>query len=212
MGPPTVKYIAQLNDVRELALLGAADLSWWRDQLAGEGLEAVDVDGHAQVLVTALDAKWMGIPFRDLSVAVAARRADETGLFFAQAFNASRFLVFFERYWFHLPYGFRADVRAEPAAFSLGADVSARMAPREPAPEQEMGFAGPLFLPGRRWLRVNVHGATSLFDFDPARDRFEVGAGAPDPFFSGLALSQFRGRQWHVRESATHARSKTFRY
>ena len=55
MKPTAVKYIAQLKGVRELALFGAADLTWWRDHLASEELEPVEVDGEAQVLVTGLD-------------------------------------------------------------------------------------------------------------------------------------------------------------
>ena len=230
MKPPSpVKYIAQLEGVRELALLGAAELSWWRDHLTGEELEPVEVDGHAQVLVTGLDAKWMGIPFRDLSVAVAARCQSgltETGFFFARAFSSSRFFAGVERWWFHTPYLFRADLQVElgnPAAIRLGGqpsvDLFAELGPREPsaepAPAQEMGYTGPLFLPKgrdrtrRRWLMVQIHGLTSTFDFDAARDRFELGPECPDPILAGLRASQFRGIQWHLRRNATHARSKT---
>ena len=215
MDTPPVKYIAQLNGVRELGLFGAADLSWWQDHLAGEGLEPVEVDGSAQVLVTGLDARWLAWPFRDLSVAVAARRSgSETGLFFARAFNTSRFLVFFERRWFKLPYSRRA-VRVElgdPSFMRLGKeDLFAEMGAREQSEPKEMGYTGPLFLPGQRWLMVNIFGLTSTFDFDADRDRFEVASTCADPVLTGLRASQFRGIQWHVRQSATHARSKTFK-
>lgn len=230
MEPPAVKYIAQLVGVRELALWGAAELSWWRDHLAGEELEPVEVDGQAQVFVTGLDAKWMGIPFRDISVAVAARRLSgsaETGVFLARAFNASRFIAGVERWWFHLPYLFRADLHVkvgDPAAMRLGgqpgADLLAELGPRELSGEsaaaQEMGYTGALFLPTgrdrnrRRWFMVQIRGLTSTFDFDAARDRFEVGSGCGDPILAGLRASQFRGVQWYVRRSASHARSKTF--
>ena len=96
--PSTVKYIAQLKGVREVALLGAADLSWWRDHLVDEELEPIERDGRAQVLVSGLTSKWMGIPFRELSVAVAARyRSDsaEEGFFLARGFNTSRFFAGF---------------------------------------------------------------------------------------------------------------------
>ncbi len=227
MEPQPVKYIAQLKEVRELALLGAAELSWWRDHLAAEELEPVEVDGQAQVLVTGLDSKWMGIGFRDLSVAVAARCQSglvAAGFFLARAFNASRFFAGFERWWFHLPYSRRA-VRVElgtTASMRLGrepdVDLLAELGPREPSGEpaqaQEMGYTGPLFLPKgrtkRRWLMVRIHGRTSTFDFDANRDRFEIGSECADPIFAGLRASKFCGIQWHVRRSATHARSKTF--
>ena len=224
--PP--KYVAQLKGVRELALFGAAELSWWRDHLAGEGLEPVEVDGRAQLVVTGLDSKWMGIPFRDLSVVVAARRSgsEETGLLLARSFNASRFFAFVERRWFHLPYSFR-DVRVElkdPASMRLGQetvpDLFAERGPREPSGEpeaaQDMGYTGPLFLPTRdrtrrRWLMVRIHGLTSTCDFDAARDRFEVDPECSDPVLAGLRASRFRGIQWQLRENATHARTKTFK-
>lgn len=227
MNPPPTKYIAQLNKVRELTLLGAAELSWWRDYLAEEELEPIEVDGQAQVIVTGLDSQWMGIGFRDLSVAVAARYQSgltPTGFFFARAFNASRFHAGFERWWFHLPYSRRA-VRVElgtTSSMHLGQepdlDLLAELGPREPsgesAPPQEMGYTGPLFLPKgrtkRRWLMVRIHGLTSTFDFDADRDRFEIRSDFADPIFAGLRASRFRGIQWHMRRSATHARSKTF--
>ena len=86
---PPVRYIADLTGVRELALHGAADRGWWREHLAGEGLEPIEADGAAQVLVTGLDARWLLWPFRDLSVSVMARRSGsgETGLYFARAFK-----------------------------------------------------------------------------------------------------------------------------
>ena len=223
-----VKYIAQLKRVREVGLWGDAELSWWRDHLAGEGLEPVEADGRARVVVTGLDAKWMGIPFRDVSVAVVARRRcapAETGLLLARAFNASRFMAGVERWWFHLPYQFRADLHVglgdageirlgDRSAVDLVAELGARESSGEPA--EEMGYTGPLFLPGggdrtrRRWLMVRIHGMTSTFDFDAALDRFEVGSGCTDPILAGLRDSHFRGVQWHVRRSDTHARSKTF--
>lgn len=210
MKPPPTKYIAQLKKVRELTLLGAAELSWWRDYLAAEELEPIEVDGQAQVMVTGLDSQWMGIPFRDLSVAVAARSPSglsADGFFFARAFNASLFHSGFERWWFHLPYSCRA-VRVElgtKASMRLGhepdVDLFAEMEPREPSvePPQEMGYTGPLFLPKgrtkRRWLMVRIHGLTSTFDFDAERDRFEVRSDIADPVLAGLHASRFRGIQ-----------------
>lgn len=220
-----VKYIAQLKNVRELVLMGEADLSWWREHLADEELEPTELDGRAQVFLTGLDTKWMGLPFRDVSVAVAAHRSDgsdEAGLFFARAFNASRFFAGVERRWFDLPYSYCSDLHVELAESGTiclgrqsGADVVAEMDRREDGGEaQEMEFTGPLFLPrGRnrsRWLMVQIRGMTSTIDFDPERDRFEVGSDCVDPVIAGLIASDFCPIQWHVRRSSTHARTKTF--
>jgi hypothetical protein len=236
-----VKYIAQLKNVHELGLHGHADLSWWRERLADERLEPIERDGRAQVVVTALDTSWMGIPFRDLSVAVAARvscnpdpndgtkdkgNPKQPGLFFACAFNASRFISFFERRWFRLPYRYRADLHIDlsyDAMCRLGTasetELLAKMAPREQSktPAQDKGFTGPLFLPNtndashRRWLMVRIEGLTQSFEFDADRDQFEIGSACTHPILMGLEASQFSPIEWHLRTSATHARSKTFR-
>lgn len=230
MKQSAIKYVGQLYGVRELALLGTADLSWWRDHLAGEELEPIEVDQSARVLVTGLESKWMGMPFRDLSVSVSARclyGSKEEGYLLAGAFNASRFITFFERRWFKSPYQFRADLHVElgnQSTIRLGnepaQDLIAEMGPREseenPVPAEEMGYTGPLFIPkGRdrtinRWFMVKIHGLTSTIDYDAKRDRFEISSECTDPILSGLRASQFRGIEWFVRQNATHKRSKTF--
>ncbi len=230
MATHPVRYIAKVEGVRELALTGAAELSWWRDRLAGEELEPVEVEGRAQVIVTGMDAKWMGVPFRELAVIIAARRRSgltEAGFFLAGSFNTSRFFSAVERWWFHTPYLFRADVHVQlgnPTVIRLGsranpdllAELGSREPSEEPAPAQEVGFTGTLFLPkGRdrtryRWFTVRIQGLTSTFDFDAARDRFELGSECSDPIFAELRASRFRGIQWRLRPNAAHARSKTF--
>jgi len=113
MKPHSVKYIAALKKVNELALVGSADLSWWRDFLASEDIEPVDVDGKAQVLVTGLVSRWMGIPFIDLSVIVAAQGRSglaERGYYLARGINTSRFLAGVERRCLRLPYRYRGDL------------------------------------------------------------------------------------------------------
>ena len=232
MRQSAIKYIGQLYGVRELALLGTADLSWWRDHLASEELEPVDVDHGAQVIVTGLDSNWMGMPFRDISVSVSARclyGSKEEGYLLARGFNASRFIAFFERRWFKSPYRFRADLHVELGDHStirLGNDPSPdlllELGPREPeenpVPAEEMGYTGPLFIPKgldrtkNRWFMVKIHGLTSTIDYDAKRDRFEISSECTDPILSGLRASQFRGIQWFVRQNATHKRSKTFQF
>lgn len=231
MTPGAAKYIAELRDIRELGLFGTADLSWWRRRLAGEHIEPMDVDGHAQVLVTALSSRWMGIPFRDVSVFIAARGAfgcNEAGFLMLSAFNGSRFFAFFERRWFGLPYQFRADLHLDLGgrwAFRLGPPTCAETFAEMGAEDRALAAATldrvetevPLFLPsGRdattaRWLRVRVSGETRVVAFDSARDRFEIGENTRAGVFAELHESGFRGDSWHIRMCATHARSKTYR-
>src|SRR2546423_13493164 len=44
---PKIKWAAQLSHVREVSLRGGADLTYWKDRLASEGLLPLDRDGRA---------------------------------------------------------------------------------------------------------------------------------------------------------------------
>jgi len=69
----TFKYIAVLPHVREIALLGTSDLAFWTDRLAGEDLCPLDFGGQAHVLISAIEARFLGIAFREISITVFVR-------------------------------------------------------------------------------------------------------------------------------------------
>jgi hypothetical protein len=73
-----IKYAAVLHNVNEVSLLGTADLEYWRRRLEPEQLEPVTHEGHAQLLIIAADARFMGLRFRELSFGISAR--DTSGL------------------------------------------------------------------------------------------------------------------------------------
>lgn len=56
-----MKYVAELAHVREVSLLGSADLGFWAERLRGDGLTPVEHAGRAQVLVVACDSKFFGV-------------------------------------------------------------------------------------------------------------------------------------------------------
>ena len=132
-GTRTVKYFAELAHVREVSLLGSADLGFWAERLRGEGLTPVEHAGRARVLVVACDSKFFGVRFRELSFSVFVHRPDASGrvgrpapsadaAFLVQAFNSSRFFAWSERTWFSTPYRHgMIDVNVGlPAAMRLG--------------------------------------------------------------------------------------------
>ena len=127
--PRPVKFVAELSHVREVSLLGRADLSYWVERLAAEELVPEAVDGKAKVLVVAADAKFRGVRFREVSFSIAVRRpevgaaGDASNLL--HAFNSSRFFAFCERVFFSTPY-YAADVRVSAA---LPASVAACSTP-----------------------------------------------------------------------------------
>src|SRR6202034_4248097 len=46
-----VKWVAELAHVREVSLLGTADLAYWKERLRAEGLCPAGRDGQAQILI-----------------------------------------------------------------------------------------------------------------------------------------------------------------
>lgn len=168
-----VKYVAELSHVREVSLLGTANLAYWRDRLATESLTPADQDGNAQLLIVAAEMRFMGIRFRELSFSVVVSRQDGAaaregmagGAYLVRAFNSRRFFAFCERAFFSTPYC-HGDVRVATAlpasirliqggeavfAAEMREDPSAppREPPREPSRIGEDGWEGPVFLPAR---------------------------------------------------------------
>ena len=230
-----VKWAAQLSHVREVSLLGTADLDFWADRLRVEGLTPVGRDGRAQVMVIAADARFMRVRFRELSFSVLARRevngAPRDGAYLERAFNSRRFFAFVERTFFATPYEY-GDVRvsaAAPASMALvrdGADVfraamgsDADAATRSPARLGEGGFNGPVFLPGQparagrpaRLFFARIEGHTATYPFVHSVDSVTIHATPAGGVLAALVDSHFVADEWQVREDASHAKSKTVR-
>src|SRR5262249_27557184 len=97
----SVKWAAELAHVREVSLLGTADLAFWKDRLLKEELLPVQSDGRAQLLIIAADSKFMGVRFRELSFCVSVSRPDggirQDAAYLVRAFNSCRFFAFCER-------------------------------------------------------------------------------------------------------------------
>jgi hypothetical protein len=66
----TIRHVARLARVREVSLLGTADLAFWKARLQAEGLVPAEAGGKAQVLIIAADSP----PARGLTSRRDARR------------------------------------------------------------------------------------------------------------------------------------------
>lgn len=168
-----MKYVAELAHVREVSLLGSADLGLWAERLRGEGLTPVEHAGRAGVLVVGCDSKFFGVRFRELSFSVFVHRHDEiegaNAAFLAQAFNTSRFFAWSERNLFSTPYqhgmidvdvGLPASIRLDlegETVFSAVMSGDSNQAAGSGDPHRTRtksrngveGFNGPIFLPRR---------------------------------------------------------------
>jgi hypothetical protein len=230
----TFKYIAVLPHVREIALRGASDLAFWQDRLAEDHLSPVDFGGQAHVLLSAIESRFLGVRFREISITVFARRAagdgGQDGLFLALAFNSSRFFAAIERAAFSTPYR-HGRIRVDtglPGSIALfegpSATLSAAMAYDGPASNRQPirvgadGWEGPIFLPSvghgprasGKWFFAKVIGHTRVYPFLPAVDQVKVGSGSSHDTLRRVIGSGFCGQEWSIREDAWHARSKTF--
>jgi hypothetical protein len=227
--PPNtpVPYITTIAQVREVTLLGSAELTFWQRYLAHEGLAPTPANGRAQLVLSAPDLRWGGIRFQELSLGVVVGQppggAPPLGLYLAYAANSSRLLAFLERTLFATPYEHQ-PTRVEaalPASMSVttraGASLRAEMAPAaSPLWSRDDVWEGAIFLPTpagggeRRWFRARLGGATDAYAFSPLADTLtiEPAAGAGLPRL--LVDAQFTPEEWRLRTDATHARSRTY--
>lgn len=225
-----VKYVATIEHVREVALVGSADLAYWSDRLAHEGLFAWSNAGRAEILISVPQLRWMGLTFRELSIAVrVSQRADgstDDGVFLLYAFNSLRLLAFVERNWFSTPYyhaGISLDA-SRPCQFDVydgdRAVIEARMgaAPRDVITREEAWF-GRIYLPGLKagatcgdkLFHAQITGETAISPFMASADDFAVRNSERHLPLNSLGASSFTPLEWHVRHDAVHARSATLK-
>jgi len=227
-----IRYIAELAHVREVSLLGTADLGFWKSRLSAEELAPVDRDGKAQILIVAATMRYMAVRFTEVSFSVLLSGVkdapEEGGAFLVQAFNSFRPFAFVERALFATPYQHaecRLSVvapisveivqRGEPlfrAVMSQTTSATAR-----PAHNDDNGWEGPIFLPrnrrrGRkgRMFFASVRGRGSTYAFTRAGDTLSLTSSPVPKVFQLLRDSEFAPTQWIVREDARHGKSKTY--
>jgi hypothetical protein len=232
-----IKWAARVAHVREVSLLGTADLGYWAGRLKREDLVPDDRDGRAQVMIVAAALRWRGVRFRELSVSVLVRAgagdAERKGAYLPQAWSSSRFLATCERVFFSTPYGY-GDVRvsiAGPASIQLGqggeiafaaemhGDGSAGGGRREPSRAAEGGWSGPVFLPGtksaqndlRKLFFAKATGLTETHPFCSGTDTLTIRPRRDGDTLVALVESHFSPTEWAIRPDATHAKSKTYR-
>jgi hypothetical protein len=233
MGAP-VKWVAELAHVREVSLLGTADLSYWRDRLAMEDLVPAEHSGKARILTVIADSKFMGVPFREMSFSVLVHRPDEAtqgdAAFLVHAFSSRRLFAFCERLFFSTPYEY-GDVGVSTAVpcfirlrrggdvlFGAAMQVSTSAPKREPSHSGEDGWEGPVFLPGKlrgkgdqgKLFFARLRGHTRRYPFEHSSDSMTIGPLPGSKILQALVDSHFAGEEWIIREDAVHAKSKTY--
>lgn len=237
-GLKPVKWAARLPHVRDVTLLGTADLDYWMRRLHPERLTPVDEAGRARVMIVAADSRFMGIRFREVSVSVAVKPLDVhaklDAMCLRQAYNSVRFFAFCERKLFQTPYvhaairvtldesGCLAQVDvSNNEAVSLRAELAAvaQGGMRSPSSEGKASWDGAVYLPspqanvaGDRYFIAEIRGETRTFAFSPDHDRFSLTPSVGDHAVRELVESGFVPQTWAIRADAQHAKSKTYRF
>jgi hypothetical protein len=234
MNTSTAKWVAELTRVREVSLLGAANLTYWKERLAKEKLTPLECDGRAQILIVAADARFRGISLQELSFSILVSDC-ESGInrhdaFLVQAFNSRRLFAFCERSFFATPYyygdvGVSASVPASIQLVNAGkllfrAEMKSGAATarhRNPSSCGEDGWEGSVFLPANRhryarqgkMFFARIRGYTKKYPFLDSTDSCSIRPSG-NAILEALIASQFVAAEWIIREDSTHAKSKTY--
>ncbi len=200
-----VKYVAEVSPVKEVTLHGTADLAYWREKLAAENLQPLAADGLAQVFVSATEARFMGITFRESLIGIHVQPTSTMpegmpAMFLIQAWNSLSAFAWIERTMFGTPYA-AGKIAVEPK-FPASLELSQRgerlitaamsAESQQSTETAEENWHGAIFLPrrkgGKQTLFVaKLAGLTEHFSFR-AGDTFElvgIGCGvcpSPQPF------------------------------
>jgi hypothetical protein len=223
----SIKWAAELDNVQEVSLRGTADFEFWKERLAKENLQPLDVNGHAQLLLIAADMKYKGIRFQELSFSVVVAPPNDQvwkdAVFLVWAFNTCRFFAFSERVFFKTPY-YHGAVRVSttlPASMILSKNdkpifQAATNAKREPLQRIEASWEGPIYLPAKKLGKAGgvfygrLRGETETFPFLPDRDLLTIEP-TDTAILQALVDSNFVPTEWIIRPKAQHAKSKTYR-
>jgi hypothetical protein len=215
------KYAATVNGVREIRLVGSADHAYWANRLAAEKRVPTAIEGRAEIWLCAARLKWMGVRFVDLSISIRVGR-DGADVFLIAAFTTSRLFAFCERTFFHTPYQHAAidfdaaSLRSFTLRVNGALALNAKRAPAQMNTTHE-AWQGRIFLPSNvrkpcigRYFYAELSGVSEVSQFDPTTDGCTLDAASHCAVVQQLIESGFRGVEWHVRTTATHARSKTY--
>lgn len=230
-----IKWAAKLDHVREVSVLGTADLAYWKARLRKEDLVPVERDGRAQILIIAADMKFGGVRFRELSFSVLvsgqACGIQQEASYLIRAFSSSRLFAFCERAFFSTPY-LHGDVRlptslpasiqlleAGESVFHLAMQADSSVSSREPLRSGDEGLEGAVFLPKRRGgsgrdgklFFARIQGHTRTYPFLPAKDSLTIRPSSGSDVPQMLIDSQLVAKEWAIRADASHAKSRTYK-
>jgi hypothetical protein len=217
ISPEKAKYVAVVNNVKELRLIGKANLDFWNRQLTDKPFQVFNNEGFAEIVLAATELVWRGFRFNELMMTIrVAEKNDphqQIGVFLLQAYNSNRFFAFCERLFFSTPYDCGQSGLSEkmPGRMNLDNIFEAKMSEaHRSTSEMDEDWEGAVFLPknqGEKYFIAKLSGRTEVAAFAES-DQIKFAGGS---VFDLLKQSDFKGIEWRSRKNAFHAKSKTYR-
>ncbi|GAB4544981.1 MAG: hypothetical protein OHK0023_02570 [Anaerolineae bacterium] len=217
--PPTstVNYVTVIEPVLEVTLIGTAEYARWRDLLNDEGLAVDSTPTQANILISAVDSKFRGIRFQEVSVSV---MVGDARYFLAHAYNSIAWFALAERVLFRTPYyQGTITVNAQHIRLSRGqaALLDAKLptnAPHISAGERRDEFL--IHLPKKlrrqpnqpHYFHARLEGHATVFAAD--NRLVQITPTADERIWQLIKASRFQVDQWLVRATARHSKSKTY--
>lgn len=228
-------YTIVLENVQEVCLLGRADLEFFTRLLAPEGLHPTVHEGHAVLMLCAVDAVYGGTRYREAPLTVFTSRepggSERDGAFLLRAYNTSRFFAWVERVRNHAPYYHARIPRSYQQEHSFIQLVrhnkpvlDARMSGKASgSPASNSLFEGPLQFPVAlvskpspkdasknaapmgEQMWARLEGPMMVYPFLPGEDTLQLGEASLDRFAELLQASHFEPRAWWLREKGKHS-------
>ena len=227
-----IKYVAELSGVTEVTLIGSADLNYWHERLGKFGLVPLVSKGRAEIHVIAAEARFKGMPFREISFSVALEPTPgwhdlPNAACLMRAFNSNRFFAWCERFFFSTPYyPAKCVISAEPVHFSVAnaqstifsAELHGQSDRQVLATGNHESYGTVAMLPKSsdpcdafKYFVARLSGEARVYAFDQTRDLVNITKDNGDQLFEELLNSGFAGERWLIRAAANHAKSKTYK-
>jgi len=136
-----IQYAAEIENVKELRLIGKANFNYWKEYLSKRELFPFNKNGFAEITISATDLKWKGVRFNELVITIATSKGkdlnEHNGFYLLQAFNSVRFFAFCERVFFFTPYHHGIEGLKEQLPFSMQLEINSQIVLRAEMKEKD---------------------------------------------------------------------------
>lgn len=210
-------YVTIVEPVLEVTLICRGDAAPWRQSLVREGISLPPQQEEVEIILSAVETKYMGVIFRELSVSL---RLDDTQVFLVHAFNSNRFFAWVERAWFRTPYYYGKLVVAphyiqlsdngQPHLEARLAESAAALECRTESNEWQIRLPAALRKESSKvhYFNARLEGDTQYYATLPNPPMLVFGSGLPASLLP-LQASKLMVEKWLVRERAKHSKSQT---